>query len=56
MIFYGALEKCPACGDILVAFCLTLLWSPLFLRFLLKHDIHIKPKSYKLELLGELVV
>ena len=23
---------------------------------LLKHDIHIKPKSYKLELLGELVI
>ena len=23
---------------------------------LLKHDIHIKPKSYKLELVGELVV
>ena len=25
-------------------------------RRLLKHDIHIKPKSYKLELLGELVI
>ena len=23
---------------------------------LLKHDIHIKPKSYKFELLGELVI
>ena len=28
----------------------------LYLAPLLKHDIHIKPKSYKLELLGELVI
>ena len=27
-----------------------------FLQVVKKHDIHIKPKSYKLELLGELVV
>ena len=25
-------------------------------HYFLKHDIHIKPKSYKLELLGKLVV
>ena len=27
-----------------------------FMFLNVKHDIHIKPKSYKLELLGELVV
>ena len=31
--------------------------SPLFVCYIAKnHDIHIKPKSYKLEFLGELIV
>ena len=38
--------------------CLGGFWERVFDYFLsmLKHDIHIKPKSYKLELLGELVI
>ena len=30
--------------------------SPISLHRVKKHDIHIKPKSYKLELLGESVI
>ena len=37
-----------------ILFLLLSFNSPHF--FMLKHDIHIKPKFYKLELLGELVI